>query len=102
MTDQGVTFINVIEVSADDIEGFVAQWRERAAHMRTAPGFRDVRLHRALLPDSRFQLVNIAHWDSAEACEAAGLNPTVVASVDQARQVARANPALYEVVAEFS
>ncbi|MFD3746208.1 antibiotic biosynthesis monooxygenase family protein [Nocardia sp. NPDC058633] len=101
MTDQGVTFINVIEVSADDIDGFVAQWRERAAHMRTAPGFRDVRLHRALLPDSRFQLVNVAHWDSAEACGAAGLNPPVVASVDQARQVARANSALYEVVAEF-
>ncbi|MFD6391258.1 antibiotic biosynthesis monooxygenase family protein [Nocardia sp. NPDC060259] len=101
MTDQGVTFINVIEVSADEVDGFVEQWRERVALMRTAPGFRDVRLHRALLPDSRFQLVNVAHWDSAEACEAAGLNPTVVASVDQARQVARANPALYQVVAEF-
>lgn len=102
MSDQGVTFINVIELPAGEIDGFVAQWRERAALMRTAPGFRDVRLHRALLPGSRFQLVNVAHWDSAEACEAAGLNPTVVASVDQARQVARANPGLYEVVAEFS
>ncbi|MFE7722454.1 antibiotic biosynthesis monooxygenase family protein [Nocardia rhizosphaerihabitans] len=101
MTDQGVTFINVIEVSADEVDGFIEQWRERVTLMRTAPGFRDVRLHRALLPDSRFQLVNVAHWDSAEACEAAGLNPTVVASVDQARQVARANPALYRVVAEF-
>ena len=101
MTDQGVTFINVIEVSADDVDAFVAQWRERVAHMRTAPGFRDVRLHRALLPDARFQLVNVAQWDSAEACEAAGLNPAVVASVDQARQVASANPALYQVVAEL-
>lgn len=101
MPDQGVTFINVIEVAADDVDAFVDHWRERVALMRTAPGFRDVRLHRALLPDTRFQLINVAHWDSAEACEAAGLNPTVVASVDQARQVATANPALYEVVAEF-
>ncbi|WP_067539529.1 antibiotic biosynthesis monooxygenase family protein [Nocardia crassostreae] len=102
MTDHGVTFINAIELPADQIDDFIRQWRERAALMRTAPGFRDVRLHRALLPGARFQLVNIAHWDSAEACEAAGLNPAVVASVDEARKVASANPGLYEVVAEFA
>ncbi|NEW40110.1 antibiotic biosynthesis monooxygenase [Nocardia cyriacigeorgica] len=101
MTDQGVTFINVLEVPAEHVDAFVEQWRERAALMRTAPGFRDVRLHRALLPDARFQLVNVAHWDSAEACEAAGMNPAVVASVDDARKVASANPGLYEVVAEY-
>ncbi|MFD0000537.1 antibiotic biosynthesis monooxygenase family protein [Nocardia sp. NPDC127526] len=101
MTDQGVTFINAIELPADRIDEFIEQWRARAALMRTAPGFRDVRLHRALLPGARFQLVNVAHWDSAEACEAAGMNPAVVASVDEARQVASANPGLYEVVAAF-
>ncbi|MER7346563.1 antibiotic biosynthesis monooxygenase family protein [Streptomyces aurantiacus] len=100
MTDQGVTFINVIEISADQVDEFIEQWRERVALMSTAPGFRDVRLHRALLPDARFQLVNIAHWDSAEACEAAGANPTVLASVSQAERIADASPGLYQVVAE--
>ncbi len=100
MTDQGVTFINVIEISAEHIDQFVEQWRERAALMRKARGFRDVRLHRALLPDMRFQLVNAAHWDSAEACEAAGTNAAVVASVETARKVAEANPGIHEVVAE--
>ncbi|MGX1805888.1 antibiotic biosynthesis monooxygenase family protein [Nocardia sp. NPDC055321] len=101
MSDRGVTFINAIELPADQVDAFIEQWRERAALMRTAPGFRDVRLHRSLLPDTRFQLVNVAHWDSAEACEAAGMNPAVVSSVDRARQVATANPGLYEVVAAF-
>ncbi|MFE3444140.1 antibiotic biosynthesis monooxygenase family protein [Nocardia sp. NPDC059180] len=101
MTDNGVTFINVLEVPAEQVDAFIEQWRGRAALMRTAPGFRDVRLHRALLPDARFQLVNVAHWDSVEACEAAGINQAVVASVDEARKVASANPALYEVVAEY-
>lgn len=101
MSDDGVTFINVFEIPAEQIDGFIEQWRERAKLMRDAPGFRDVRLHRALLPDTRFQLVNVAHWDSVEACEAAGANPTVVASVDTARTVASANPALYQVVAEY-
>ncbi|NNH73087.1 antibiotic biosynthesis monooxygenase [Nocardia uniformis] len=102
MSDDGVTFINVLDIPADRIDGFIEQWRERAKLMRDAPGFRDVRLHRALLPDARFQLVNVAHWDSAEACAAAGANPAVVASVDTARQVASANPALYHVVAEYT
>jgi heme-degrading monooxygenase HmoA len=100
-TTEGVTFVNAIELPAERIDDFVHQWRARAALMRPAPGFRDVRLHRALLPDARFQLVNIAHWDSAEACAAAGLNPTVVASVDEARTIATAHPALYRVVAEY-
>ncbi|WP_063058926.1 antibiotic biosynthesis monooxygenase family protein [Nocardia sienata] len=100
-TTEGVTFVDAIELPAERIDEFVRQWRDRAAHMRTAPGFRDVRLHRAILPDARFQLVNIAHWDNAEACEAAGPNPAVVASVDEARAIATAHPALYRVVAEY-
>ncbi|MEV0248960.1 antibiotic biosynthesis monooxygenase family protein [Nocardia sp. NPDC050712] len=102
MTDQGVTFINTIELPAEEVDGFIEQWRERVAIMAAARGFRDVRLHRALLPDARFQLVNIAHWDSAEACEAAGSHAAVTASVAQARKTASANPALYRVVAEYS
>ncbi|MFC9968898.1 DJ-1/PfpI family protein [Nocardia ignorata] len=100
-TSDGVTFVNVIELPAERIDEFVEQWRGRAALMRTAPGFRDVRLHRAIVPGAQFPLVNIAHWDSIEACEAAGLNPAVVASVDEAREVAIAHPALYRVVAEY-
>ncbi|MFI6314513.1 DJ-1/PfpI family protein [Nocardia fusca] len=100
-TTEGVTFVNAIELPAERIDEFIHQWRARAALMRTAPGFRDVRLHRAILPDARFQLVNIAHWDSAEACAAAGLNPTVLASVDEARTIATAHPAVYRVAAEY-
>ncbi|MGK8486955.1 antibiotic biosynthesis monooxygenase family protein [Nocardia asiatica] len=102
MTDDGVTFINIFEISADQIDEFVEHWHERARIMRTAPGFRDVRLHRALLPDTRFQLVNVAHWDSVEACEAVGARAAVLASVDEARKTADANPAFYQVIAEYT
>lgn len=95
---EGVTFVNAIEILDEQIDEFVEQWVERVALMRAVPGFRDVRLHRAIQPGARFPLVNIAHWDSVEACEAAGANPAVVASVDEARQIATAHPALYRVV----
>jgi hypothetical protein len=30
------------------------------------PGFVSIRLHRALAPDARFHLINIAEWESVE------------------------------------
>lgn len=97
----GVTFINVFEILANQVDEFVENWRERAELLRDAPGFRDVRLHRAVLPESRFQLVNVAHWDSEEEWRAATRDHgQFQASVAEAAQVATPNPALYEVVVE--
>lgn len=90
------------EVVAQGLDRAETGCADDAFDGRTAPGFRDVRLHRALLPDARFQLVNVAHWDSAEACAAAGSNPAVTASVDEARKIATAHPAIYRVAAEVS
>jgi heme oxygenase (mycobilin-producing) len=73
--DAGVTFINVIEIPADQVDQFVAGWRDRARIMSTPPGFRDYRLHRAVATAARFQLVAVAHWDSSAAFESAIANP---------------------------
>ena len=71
-TDAGpVTLINVFEVEPEKLEVFLARWRERAELMRKQPGFRSLRLHRALSPDARFQVVNVAEWDSADALHTA-------------------------------
>src|SRR2546423_7825321 len=70
-SDAPVTLINVFEIDATNVESFMEGWRERAEFMSTQPGFRSFRLHRALSPDSRFQLVNVAEWDSLEALRAA-------------------------------
>lgn len=99
--DDGVTFINVFEIPEDRLDRFAAHWRERAEMLRGAPGFRDVRLHRALTPDARFRLVNVAHWDSREAWETATRNGRFRASTAEAAALANPNPALYEVVAEY-
>lgn len=101
--DAGVTLINVVEMPADQIDKFMAGWKKRADIMSTLPGFRDYELHRALLPDSRFQLVNVAHWDSREAFEAAMTNPQFRSLRDAALGEmdfdVTASPALYRVVA---
>ena len=62
--------INSFEVDTEKLEAFVAGWRERAELMSKRPGFRSPRLHRALRPDARFQVVDVAQWDSTDALNA--------------------------------
>ncbi|WP_435592422.1 antibiotic biosynthesis monooxygenase family protein [Nocardia sp. bgisy118] len=97
----GITFVNAFELPAERIDEFLPHWLGRAELMSQAPGFRDNRLHRAVNPDTRFQLVNIAHWDSAEAWRAAGDDPRFQQRLSASPDFAAANPALFQVVAEF-
>jgi heme-degrading monooxygenase HmoA len=97
-----VTFVNVFEIDPKDIDEFLDGWRERANFMRTQPGFRSFRLLRALSPDSRFQLVNVAEWESAEAIAAARAKPEFQASVRGVSHEVKANPSLYQAAVEFT
>ena len=104
--DSPVTLINVFEVPAGHVDEFIAGWRERAALMSTKPGFRDTRLHRALSAQSRFPLVNVAHWESRAALHAAQADPgfqeLIKAATTDPRAPVSANPAVYEIAVEFS
>jgi heme-degrading monooxygenase HmoA len=97
-----ITLINVFEISPDDVEHFLQEWRERAQFLGRQPGFRSLRLHRALNPDSRFQLVNVAEWDSAEALRAATAHDYFQQSAQRSMHdfAVAAHPALYRVVIE--
>src|SRR5215813_15607349 len=100
-----VTLINIFEVPVERVDEFIAAWRERAALMTTKPGFVDTRLHRALSPETRFQLVNVAHWESREAFQAATADPEfqqrISAAIADPRVPIASNPALYQVAVEF-
>ena len=100
-----VTLINVFEIPAEQVDAFIEAWAERARIMTTHPGFRDTLLHRALSPEGRFQLVNVAHWDSAELTAAAHADPqwqVSRAGLAQLAPRAVANQQLYRVVAGYA
>ncbi|MEV6386515.1 antibiotic biosynthesis monooxygenase family protein [Nocardia xishanensis] len=101
MTDDGITLIDVWELPEDRIDESVARWRERVALIRTAPGFRDARMHRRLAPKARLGLVNVAHWDSIEARDEALANPGFTASAATATNYATVQGGWYQVEAEF-
>src|SRR5215471_17691534 len=101
-----VTLINIFEVPTERVDEFIAAWRQRAALMTTKPGFVDNRLHRALSPKTRFQLVNVAHWESREAFQAATADTEfqqgITAAAADRQALISAYPALYHVAVEFS
>ncbi|SKA38221.1 Uncharacterized enzyme involved in biosynthesis of extracellular polysaccharides [Marinactinospora thermotolerans DSM 45154] len=101
MTDTGITLIDTWELPEERIDESVARWRERVGLIHTAPGFRDARLHRRLRPDSRLGLVNVAHWDSAEARDEALADPRFTASAATAAGYATVHGGWYQVAAEL-
>lgn len=97
-----ITLINVFEIDSRDVELFLREWQERAQFMGRQPGFRSLRLHRALNPDSRFQLINVAEWDSPEALQAATAQDFFQQSAQRSVGdfAVTAHPAVYRVVIE--
>jgi heme-degrading monooxygenase HmoA len=105
-SNSAVTLINVFEVPSEHLDTFIAHWRKRAALMRSKPGFLDSRLHRALSSQTRFSLINVAHWASEEDYQAALADPEFqervrAVTADPQAPIA-AHPALYQVAVELS
>ena len=92
-----VTLINVFAVPEGREEAVIAAWEKARDFLSREPGYIDTALHRAIGPDARFALVNIAHWQSPDAfmtatkrMQAAGIFPPV--------EGLEFHPALYRVV----
>ena len=99
-----VTLVNVFEVQPDKLEWFLEGWRERARLMSEQPGFRSLRLLRALSAGARFQFVNVAEWDSADALEAATAHGEFQESAQRAVEDLGviAHPGIYRVAIEVT
>ena len=61
-----VILINSFEFPKEKENEAIRYWEIAADYMRSQPGFISTRLHKAVSPDARFRLVNIAEWESAE------------------------------------
>jgi heme-degrading monooxygenase HmoA len=96
----GVILINPFEIPAGEEEAFLSAWLQAAEHMRRAPGFRSLRLHKSLDPQAKFRFVNVAQWESQEQWqEAVRTQPARIAEEIRKRWPI-AYPALYQVIVE--
>jgi heme oxygenase (mycobilin-producing) len=92
-----VVVIDALEVPREDAKRFIAAWEKTRDFLAAQPGFVDTTLHQALTPDTEFQFVNIAWWQTAEDFQAAtrsGGFREAAAGLD----AYRSHPGLYRVV----
>ena len=66
--------------------------------MRRQPGFISTKLHRAVVPGARFQLINVAEWESPAHFQAAVENEESRELVAPYMSVFPHYPGLYEVI----
>jgi quinol monooxygenase YgiN len=90
--------LNAFDLTADRIDDAVAYWEEAAEIMRRADGFLATDLHRALSPETRFQLVNRAEWQSPAHFQKAIESPDFTAFARRHEGRFTYYPGLYQIV----
>ena len=93
-----VVLINTFEVPEGQRGAAIAAWEDARDFLAAQPGYISTSLHGAAMPDARFELVNVAKWESPEAFLAA-TQAMREAGVFQPPEGVIANPALYTVIA---
>lgn len=83
-----VCIIDCMDMPAQDIERFVADWNERAKTAGQAPGFITATLYRSLIAGARYQIINVSQWQSYDAWVAANNNPVYASQLSQDGQTA--------------
>ncbi len=61
-----VILINPFRVPKKKEEEAIKGWEFGADYLRKQPGFISTKLHKTIIPDSEFRLVNIAEWKTSE------------------------------------
>jgi len=72
--------------------------RGHSSTVEDEPGYISTKLHKAISPDARFHLVNIAEWESVEAFQAALDNPELQDIAKDLPSDIPHYPGLYEVI----
>lgn len=93
-----IIVINPFEIPQGMEAEALASWETFAAYFREQPGYVSTKLHRAVNPDARFHLVNVAEWESPEAFEAALNNPALQEVAAKLEHDFPHYPGLYEIV----
>lgn len=62
-----VTLINSFEVPSGKLEESIKYWEACRDFLKGQPGYLSTKLHQSIKADARFQLVNVALWETPQA-----------------------------------
>lgn len=61
-----VILINIFEVPNNQLEETIKLWEIAKGFLENQPGYVSTKLHQSLNPEGKFQLINIAEWETAK------------------------------------
>lgn len=93
-----VILINSFEFPKEKENEAIRYWELAADYMRSQPGFISTRLHKAVSPDARFGLVNVAEWESAEHFANVVNSDEFKSLTEPGKELFPHYPGLYEVI----
>lgn len=92
-----VVFFNTFHVAPEDVDDFLAVWKDDGEIMKRRPGYISTQLYRGIAGSTTF--INVAVWESVEAMRDGVSSPEFQASLARYPQSAVASPHLFTKVA---
>jgi len=93
-----IVVINPFEVPEGKETEALAVWDKFAEYFRRQPGYVSTKLHRAINPDARFHLINVAEWESVEYFQSALQSNELQKLGESSAEEFPHYPGLYEVI----
>jgi heme oxygenase (mycobilin-producing) len=96
-----VILINVFSVPKGKEDDFVKWWQDVKASITKQPGFISGKFHRSIKPDSKFNFINVAIWESEDVYWKAYEKSAAPMKSKLDNMGAEMVPALYNVAFEY-
>jgi len=93
-----VVLINPFEVPEGQEDEALQMWKRGADFLRQQPGFISTQLHKAITPNARFHLVNVAEWETAEHFQSAVNSAEFQRIIAGAMEAYPHYPGLYQAI----
>ena len=93
-----IIVINPFEVQQGREDEALSMWETFAEYFRKQPGYISTKLHKAINPDAKFHLINIAEWESTEEFQSALNKPEFQDVVKNLPNDITSYPGLYEII----
>jgi len=94
-----ITLINPFEVPEGKLEESIKYWEACRDFLKKQPGYISTELHQTIKDDAKFELINVAVWESPKAFMEASKKMAKELGVAPPEGL-KANPSLYTVIRE--
>lgn len=92
-----IILINPFEVPQGKLEESITYWEACRDFLKKQPGYISTELHQSIKDNSRFQLINVAVWESTKAFTEASQKMAKELGVPPPEEL-KANPSLYTII----